>query len=370
MDNKNICILTFPISKSGIVPLSNLVDILYPLSSNLYLITGNEGYTFFEDYTKIHVHGINHQSGKNSIERIGKYLVTQIKMSYTILKLWNKIDIYILFIGSEGLIFPILAIKLLCKKAVLAPADYTVKFNTDFFSRCLLKIIKINWLLCNKIVLHSSILITQWDLGCYAYKINIGHEYFLDFNKFKLIKNFDSRINVIGYIGRLNKEKGILNFVESIPKILCQMNNLKFFIAGDGPLLGEIENYLILHNLKNKVQLLGWIPHDKLPDHLNELKLLVIPSYTESGPIIALESMACGTPIVATKVGHILNMIKDEENGFIMDNNSPECISKNILRALTSPNINKIILNAQNFVKNEFTYDVAIEKYKKIIEDL
>ena len=192
----------------------------------------------------------------------------------------------------------------------------------------------------------------------------------MDFNKFKLIKNYDSRINVIGYIGRLNKEKGILNFVDSIPKILCQMNNLKFFIAGDGPLLGEIENYLILHNLKNKVQLLGWIPHDKLPDHLNELKLLVIPSYTESGPIIALESMACGTPIVATKVGHILNMIKDEENGFIMDNNSPECISKYILRALTSPNINKIILNAQNFVKNEFTYDVAIEKYKKIIEDL
>lgn len=370
MEKRNICIITFPISASGVIPLSNIIEVLNPLSNHLYLITGNEGYNSFKDCSLINSYGINHKTGNNLIAKVGNYILTQIKISYYILQLKHDVDIYILFIGGDGLIIPMLVLKLLTKKVILAPADYTVKLSKNFLSFMLIRIISINRLLCNKIIVHSPILVNEWDLNNYAHKISIGHEYFIDFNKFKLIKTYDSRNYLIGYVGRLNKEKGVLNFIKSIPEILNHRNYLKFSIIGDGPLFEEIEQYLKYHNLIDKVQLLGWIPHDKLAEHLNELKLLVIPSYTESGPIIALESMACGTPIVATKVGQILNMINDEEHGFIMDRNSPECISKNILRALTNPNINQIILNAQNFVKREFTYDAAIKKYNKILEDL
>ncbi len=368
MQKKNFCVVTFPISAAGVIPLSNLLDIFYPLSHHLSLITGNEGYHSFKDNSLITCYGIYHETGKSIISRIKNYILTQLHISYQVLKVRHSVDTYILFIGGQGLILPMISIKLLGKTAILAPVDYTVRFSNDLFSRFLIKITSLNCILCDKIILHSPLLIKEWGLENYSSKIVIAHEYFLDFSKFKLIKKFDSRLNLIGYVGRLDREKGVLNFVESIPKILHYKNDFKFLIAGDGPLFGKIENYLALHDLKDKVQLLGWVPHDKLPEHLNELKLLIIPSYTESGPIIALESMTCGTPIVATKVGQILNMISDEENGFIMENNSSDCISKNILRALDSPNINQIILNAQDFVKNEFTYDAAIKKYKKIFD--
>lgn len=368
MQKKNICVVTFPLHESGIVPLSNILEILHPLSNKLYLITGNEGYHSLSSNYSVHSYTVSHTKGTNLITCAFNYLGTQIKISSIILKLKNKADSYIFFIGGEGLILPLITVKLLRKKAVLAPADYTVKLGKRISSKVLLKVINVNRLFCDKIVLHSPILIKEWDLENYTHKINIAHEYFVDCNTFKPTKKFDSRDNLIGYVGRLNKEKGILNFVHSVPRILERNENLKFIIIGDGPLFGEIERYIETHNLTYKVKLLGWIPHEKLPEYLNEFKLLVIPSYIESGPIIALESMACGTPIVAAKVGQILNMIVDEKHGFLMDNNSPDCISENVLRALESESIPRIILNAQNFVMNEFSYDIAVDNYKNILK--
>jgi glycosyltransferase involved in cell wall biosynthesis len=368
--SKNIGILTFPISEAGNIPLSNLVDILQPLSNNLYLITGNDGYRFFEDYEGVHTYGIEHESGKNVITRVTKYIYTQLKISYTLFKLREEVDFYIFFIGGEGLILPMLTVKLLNKKVISAPADYTLAVRKDIPSQVLKSLLKVNRSLSDCIILHSPDLIEEWNLEKYRNKISIAHEYFLDFNKFKIITKFNGRANVVGYIGRLSEEKGVLNFVQAIPELLKEFDTVEFLIGGDGHLKDKIEAYLDENDLNVKVKLAGWIPHDKLPDCLNELKLLVIPSYTESGPIIALEAMACGTPILATRVGHILNMIKDGETGFIMENNSPECIAENMMRALEHPNLEGIVKSARQLVEKEFTYEAAVEKYRKILENI
>lgn len=115
------------------------------------------------------------------------------------------------------------------------------------------------------------------------------------------------------------------------------------------------------------MKLLGWISHDNLPQYLNELKLIVLPSFTEGLPSIILEAMACGTPVLSTPVGAILDYIKDGETGFIMENNSPECIVSNIIRALNYPNLKQIAENGRKVVEKEFTFEKAVESYKNII---
>jgi glycosyltransferase involved in cell wall biosynthesis len=370
MNNKNICILTFPISKSGITPLSNLVDILYPLSNNLYLITGNEGYTFFKDYKKIHIYGIDHQSGKYSIETIEKYILTQVKISYTILKLRNKIDIYVLFFGCEGLLLPVLTIKLLKKKVISVPADYTIKFERDKLSQTLRYLSNITRMISDKIILYSPNLITEWELSRYKAKVSIGHEHILDFNRFKLEKKYSDRELVIGYIGRFSEEKGVINFVESIPLILKEKPYLNILILGDGDLKNDIQMYLLRNGLEDNVKLMGWICHEHLPKYLNSLKLLVLPSYIEGLPNIMLEAMACGTPVLATKVGAIPDIITDNETGFLLENNSPECIAKNVIRVLDRLDLDTIVYNARKLVKTEYTYKNAIENYEIILGGL
>ena len=82
-------------------------------------------------------------------------------------------------------------------------------------------------------------------------------------------------------------------------------------------------------NLMDLVKTAGWISHDHLPEYLRMLQLLVIPSSTEGLPNIMLEAMACGTPVAATSVGAIPDVIREGETGYILEDNSPECISEN-----------------------------------------
>jgi glycosyltransferase involved in cell wall biosynthesis len=121
------------------------------------------------------------------------------------------------------------------------------------------------------------------------------------------------------------------------------------------------------NDLNTKVKLLGWISHHNLPQYLNECKLIILPSFTEGLPSIILEAMACGTPVLATPVGAILDYIKDGETGFIMENNSPECIAGNIIRALNHPNLKQIAENGRKVVEKEFTFEKAVESYKNIV---
>ncbi|MBT9132838.1 MAG: N-acetyl-alpha-D-glucosaminyl L-malate synthase [Syntrophomonadaceae bacterium] len=80
--------------------------------------------------------------------------------------------------------------------------------------------------------------------------------------------------------------------------------------------------------------------------------------------------MVFGTPVLATPVGAIPDVIKDSETGFIMENNSPECIARNIIRALNHPNLKEITKNARALVEREFTYEKAVERYRNILVSL
>ena len=373
MIKSNMGILTFPMGKAGNKPLSNLVDILCPISNDTYLITGNEMYDFFKENEKVHTYGIMHKSGENVTTRILKFIYTQLRMSYKLAKISGNVDIWVFFIGCDVLIIPMLIAKLLGKKVILAlPGSSIQGFEASKGNllRAVKSLSKINFTLSNGIIIYSENLIKKWSLEKYKNKIHVAKEHFLDFKEFKIKKKFNERDNLVGYIGRLSKEKGILNFVESIPEILREKKDLKFLIGGDGLLRDKINKYLSENDLTNKVRYLGWIPHDKLPDYLNELKLLVLPSYTEGLPNILLEAMACGTPVLANPVGAIPDIIGDGETGFVMENNTPNFIAVNVVRALNCTSLKEIVKNARALVENEFTYEVAVNRYKNIIADL
>ena len=367
----NIGVLTFPIKRTGIVPLSNLIDVVYSLSNKLCLITGNDGYNFFKEDERIHIYGIRHEGGANIFVRIIRYLHTQLRISYRLVKMSKEVDMWIFFIGGE-LVLPMLIAKLLRKKVVLILAGFPTKLSQvkkDPFSEVINFLSKINFILSNRIVVYSERIVKEQGLEKYRHKISIAKKHFLDFDKFKLKSKLGSE-NFVGYIGYLSEAKGVLNFVKAIPEILEKTDKFKFLIGGDGQLRDKIDRYLEEESLSNKVKLTGWIPHDNLPDYLNELKLVVLPSYTEGLPNIILEAMACGTPVLATPVGAIPDIIKDGETGFIMKNNSPECIAENVIRVLEYPNLDEIVKNAINVVEKEFTYEAAVERYRKILENV
>lgn len=87
-------------------------------------------------------------------------------------------------------------------------------------------------------------------------------------------------------------------------------------------------------------------------------------------PVVILEAMACGTPVLATPVGGVPDVIKDGKTGFIMEDNSPECIVRNAIRALNHPKLEEISRNAHALIEKDFTYAAVAERYRNILASL
>jgi glycosyltransferase involved in cell wall biosynthesis len=240
----------------------------------------------------------------------------------------------------------------------------------NFLNLMVIPLQSLSYKIADKIVLYSPNLIQEWELHKYADKILIAHEHFIHFDIFTPTTSLSRRPLLIGYIGRLSEEKGVRSFVESLPAIINHRKDLRVLIGGNGPLKEVIDAFLREKKLTDHVKIAGWISHDHLPDYLNMLHLLVIPSFTEGLPNIMLEAMACGTPVAATSVGAIPDSIKEGETGFIMENNSPDCISANVIRALEDPDREKIAMNAKEMVEKEFSFENTVRQWKRILNEL
>lgn len=366
----SICVITFPRPKAGIVPLENFLGVMSHFSDQLFVITGNEGYRSCSELKDISVFSTNYNTSSFFLLNVVNYFLLQFKISCQLFKLRKKIDICLFFMG-EGLLLPVCVAKILKKPVILILTSSLPKIVDSKKGNIFHKVTKyfeiLNYSLSDHIVIYSKTFIKEWGLDQHSHKVSISHEHFLDFSLFNKKTDLNQRDIFVGYIGRLSEEKGIVNFVHSIPSLLKEKPNLKFLIGGTGPLDESIHNYILSNNLEHRVEFTGWIAHNELPSYLNRLKLIVIPSYTEGLPNIMLEAMACNTPVLATSVGAISDVIIDGKTGFIMDNNSSECISTNILRALEFSDLDSVVSNAKTFVEREYTYKKTIERYQQIL---
>ncbi len=371
-----VCVVTSPRTKAGIRPLSNLIDVLSSFCMRLYLVTGDEGESVYKTRGNVQGYSILGTGSAipraNLISKIVGFICLQLRSSYMIAKLRPKTDIYMFFMG-EGLLLAVLTAKLLGRKVILSLAaspsmmDMANK-GINISSKPLKPLEILNYAVADRIIIYSPRLIKEWKLHKHIKKIVIAHEHFIDFNRLIIHNSLSERDNVVGYIGRISVEKGVESFVEAIPQILSTRDDTTFLIAGgEGPLVKQVTQYLDDNHLNIKVRFLGWIPYVDLPAILNELKLVVLPSYTEGLPNVMLEAMACGTPVLATPVGAIPDVITDGETGFLMDNNSPEAVAKHVIGALNYPNLKEITEKALALVEMEFTYEAAVQSYKKAL---
>jgi glycosyltransferase involved in cell wall biosynthesis len=220
--------------------------------------------------------------------------------------------------------------------------------------------------LAKHIILFTEILIEQWSMQRYKKKVLIADDHYLDLNIYRIVKPLSQRTKTVGYIGRLSNEKGILNYLSAIPMVLQKQPDTRFLVVGNGPLDDKVKKYVVNEHLEQYVKLVARVSPETVPSYLNQLQLCVLPSYTEGMPNIMIEAMACGTPVLATPVGGIPDIIKDNKTGFIMENNLPESIAANICRALDCNYLEKIAQTARLFAEQRFTFEAASQSYKRI----
>ncbi len=152
------------------------------------------------------------------------------------------------------------------------------------------------------------------------------------------------------YAGRLSVEKR----VDSIIRILPQLEDTELLIAGDGPTLADLR--ALARN--RPVRFLGPVPHDGMPRLLNAADALVLPSEFEGLPTVVLEALACGSPVVATPVGAIPEIIFPGRNGWLV-RPGLEDFGEGLRKAISAPGT---MTRACVEAARPFSWDVVAER--------
>jgi D-inositol-3-phosphate glycosyltransferase len=140
---------------------------------------------------------------------------------------------------------------------------------------------------------------------------------------------------IILFVGRLERLKGIDKIIRALP-LLSGTTPLLLVVGEDGNRLGETENLKVLAaelGVSEHVSFAGLVNYERLPDYYNAADVVAFPSFYESFGLVPLESLACGTPVVATDVGDLKNIIIEGKTGFVLEDNQPVHLA-NILNAV------------------------------------
>jgi len=144
----------------------------------------------------------------------------------------------------------------------------------------------------------------------------------------------EQREKIILYVGALTKNKGVEYLIKAMPAVIRQYPSYHLVIVGEGLERKNLEKTVIEFDFdKTSVNFTGALPPDDVKRWMQQAKLLVLPSKHEGLGVVLLEAMACGTPVVASKVGGIVDIISNEV-GCLVPSSDPLALSRAICGVL------------------------------------
>lgn len=184
------------------------------------------------------------------------------------------------------------------------------------------------------------------NLGADSEKVDI-HRLGINCNRFSFKSrplHNSNRAKLIS-IARLVEKKGIEYSIRAFAKTAQENQFIKYNIIGDGILRENLEKLIQELNLKDRVEILGWKNQSEVTQLLSESDILLAPSVTakdgdeEGTPVVIMEAMAMGLPVISTWHSGIPEMIKDGVSGFLVPERNVEELAKKINYLIQHPEI-------------------------------
>ncbi len=138
----------------------------------------------------------------------------------------------------------------------------------------------------------------------------------------------------LAVIGRLSPEKGHRVLLDAASRLQRDQGNFRIVLVGDGELRAEIEHQSVNSGLGDRIHLAGWQDHAGVQEILSASRALVLASFGEGLPVVIMEAMAMGRPIVSTDVGGVSELVIDGETGWLAPPGDPERLAQAMKLAL------------------------------------
>ena len=170
---------------------------------------------------------------------------------------------------------------------------------------------------------------------------------------------------VIGLIGRITPIKGHPLFLKAMARVTRVFPNIKIQIIGDAPKPQYKEELLMLTRrlgLTHAVEFLG--TRYDIPELLAKMSILVVPSSGEEAfGRVAIEAGACGVPVIATRMGGLVDIIEDEKNGLLVPPEDPAALAEAVIRLLKNSQLAAAMtVSLRQKVEKEFGLELMFQK--------
>lgn len=376
MTDRGVCVVTHPLSSAGENATRTLLDILAELGP-VSLITADlpEGSTIRDNREVIEV--TEKAAGESVFIAAFRFLLNQLRMCAAIRRRPEKV---VLFFGATSYLLPILFARAIGKTVLVEPrgdVPLTLQLKweqrmPDALAQALAGIVRVleraGFVSAHCVVTYTPNMARELGLDLDSTKVYPHGSRYVDTDKFSIQVPYEERDDIVGFVGRLDEEKRIRELAE-VAKSLP--NSVTFRFVGDGPLYDWLENNLTKEIESGKVELAGWIDHDDVPAELNRMKLLVMPSHpTEGLPTTILESLACGTPVYATPVAGVPDVVKEGDTGFHMSERRPSDIVSTVVSILERSDLVDMSAAGRNQIIERYDFEAAADRYRTLFENI
>jgi D-inositol-3-phosphate glycosyltransferase len=172
---------------------------------------------------------------------------------------------------------------------------------------------------------------------------------------------------IILSVRRLVYKNGLDTLLESVPHAAQNHPDILFVVAGKGPSRKLIEDRIKELGIEANIRLAGFVPDNLLPAYYGAADCFVLPSASGEGlPLVLLEAMACGLPVIATAVGGTPEILRNMKNGVLVPPRNPEAMAEALSRLLSEGRGTALGVEARRVVEGRFTWEENVRQLEEV----
>jgi len=171
-------------------------------------------------------------------------------------------------------------------------------------------------------------------------------------------------------VGYLLARKGHEYLIEACRLLKARGIAYRCVIVGEGPKRKELENLIHRYNMEREVELAGSAPHESIQRYYNRADIFVHPALSEGIPVVLMEAMSKGLPVIATRITGVPELVQHEENGILVSPANVVELIEGMTRLLKDKEFRtRLGNNATRTIVQRFNIDVNALKVKKCFEE-
>ncbi|PSP54603.1 glycosyl transferase family 1 [Halobacteriales archaeon QH_7_68_42] len=369
----DVCVVTHPLSDAGENATRSLLDVLGAVTGVALVTADLPADSEIRDRHEL-VELTRAGVGDSVPVAAARFLLNQLRMCRVIA---GRDEEVVLFYGATAYLLPVVAARLLGKTVLVeprgdVPLTLRIQWEADLpdpVARGLAGLVRAleraGFAAAHGVVTYTPGMARQLGLDPDAPDVYPTGARYVRTDEFDVRVPFAERERRVGFLGRLDEEKNVRELAEVAATLPADTT---FTFIGDGDLGEWLERELAEEIRTGRVETRGWVDHDEVPAELNRLRLVVLPSEpTEGLPTVILEALACGTPVYATSVSGVPDVVREGETGFLMDSTDPADIRAELLAALDRDDLAEVSANGRELVETEYSFEAAKRRYREIL---